>query len=397
MHGSSANGTLSDKRLPLRAVLRQLLPVSWVIVLTVTAVVSAAALLTRLTAGTATATARISLTHAVEWPYFDASRSRLASRLGDDVKRQALAALPAGETVKSTTIVVPDSQAYIDIVVVASTEAAATTAANAFGLRILADDLAYLAKAPASQVVVAEQSLAATEQVVADLTAKIVGQIDAGDVARRAGLSVEAQKLDDGLRTAQIRRDDALHSEIGLTDALARARLAAAAVKPEGELLSVSSVLAVEQRRRGLQLLVATLVGLAIGSLLAWAVARKRGAVLGESVAEHVSGLTTTTLAANGAGWERLAGTESTREDSPLALIGTGASARLANYLTERGPVRAIALSRGVTANASSHTVERVVLVAVRGRTRLSDLSRWADSARSAALEPIGVLIVDGD
>jgi hypothetical protein len=397
MHGSSANGALSDKRLPLSAVLQQLVPVSWVIVLTVVATVGGAAVLTRPAAGVATATARLSLTHAVEWPYFDASRSRLAARLSDEVKRQTLAALPTGETVGTTTVVVPDSQAYIDIVVTAPTAAAATAAANAFGQRVLADDLAYLAKAPANQVAVAEQSLAASERIVADLTAKIAGQIDAADVARRAGLTVEVQRLEDDLRTTQIRRDDSLHAEVGLTDALTRARLAAAAVRPEGELLTVSSVSQLEQRRRMLQMLVAGLIGIASGALLAWAFARRRGVVLGESVVEHVSGLKTTLLTSNGSGWERLASDERSRGHAPLALIGAGASARLATYLTERGPVRAVALTRGVKNGGSGHAAERVVLVAVRGRTRLGDLSRWANTARSASLEPIGVLIVDGD
>jgi hypothetical protein len=397
MHGSSANGALSDKRLPLGAALQQLLPVSWVIVLTVAVTVGAAAALTRPAAGTATATARLSLTHAVEWPYFDASRARLASRLSDEVKRQTLAAMAAGDTVRTTTIVVPDSQAYIDIVVTAPTAAAATAAANAFGQRILSDDLAYLAKAPANQVAVAEQSLAAVERIVADLTTKIASQIDAADVARRAGLTVEAQKLDDDLRTTQIRRDDSLHAEVGVTDALTRARLAAAAVTPEGELLTVSTVNQLEQRRRVLQLLVAGCIGVASGGLLAWAFARRRGVVLGESIVEHVSGLTTTSLTSNGSGWERLAGGERSRGDAPLALIGTGASSRLAAYLTERGPVRAVALTRGVQSGGSGYAAERVVLVAVRGRTRLGDLSRWASTARSASLEPIGVLIVDGD
>jgi hypothetical protein len=76
-----------------------------------------------------------------------------------------------------------------------------------------------------------------------------------------------------------------------LNDAVAKGHLAVAAVTPNAEFVSVESVQEAVNRRRSLQLLIAGLVGLLNGGLIAWALARRRDRLAATDVAEPVHGL----------------------------------------------------------------------------------------------------------
>jgi hypothetical protein len=410
-----------DPPLPVRGALRQLLPVLWLPV--AGAVVCAGAVLALDDdSTTSTATARVGLTSAVEWPYYDAARYRLSGYVDDALKAAVIADAGGSGVVTDIAVEIPETQAFVDVVVTATDAGVAATVADAVADRVVALDAEQLNTGLDREVAVANEELDAANRQVEELDGQIADLIEQEQAARAAEDFGQYDLLQDQRRELQIRRDQILYNQSPLLDQRSRALLAQARALPEAESLTAAVVSSEEESRRTLQLLVAALVGGTLGLLAAWGWASRLGRVRDADLAAKLLGCRVddaTTAAGTGGGATHgalvlqslLAGREL------IGVVGAnGATRRAASMAGASTPYTdSIEGAEDFAENPALgevvdlgdplrddealllvvHDLDGAVVVAERNRTRLGTVRRWIATMQSRGVPTVGVVLLD--
>ncbi len=178
-----------------------------------------------------TATSRVGLTDNVVWPFFDATRQRVAGRADDLDPAVALAGI-VNEPV-TIDISLPSSETYINIRATASTPEAAILAANAYAQQLVDGDSAS-DTASTSQPILEE-----LDRTIADIEAEVAAMDIAYDLLLEQQVEAEARWI--VLRFDDEQPQSVLEEALG-TKTVVDAEVLSARSKRDSELRRLSAL-----------------------------------------------------------------------------------------------------------------------------------------------------------